>query len=72
MAVSQRFIGYIEAETGRAFLFRDHFWEKPDWMPKSQITTVRDPDSMEVTLEASAWICGQKQIKEFEEVLNAE
>lgn len=62
-----RFIGYIRAHTDRAFLFQDHFWHHPDWMPKSQIEAAFDPDSTEVVIEASNWICSKKNIKEFEE-----
>lgn len=61
-----KFIGYVVAETDRALLFQDHYWTAPDWMPKSQVEQYRDPDApMELQLEASAWICGQKNIKEF-------
>lgn len=60
------FIGYIEADTGRAILFHDHYWCQPDWLPKSQAEIIRDPETTEVKVIASNWICGQKGIKEFE------
>ncbi len=59
------FIGYVVAETQRAVLFHDHYWENPDWMPKSQVTFHRSDDTPEVVIKASQWICGQKKIQEF-------
>lgn len=66
--MAERFIGYIEVETTKAILFWDHFWHRPDWMPKSQITMQRDEMSTEVVVDASPWICKQKGVREFEEV----
>ena len=59
------FEGYIITETPRAFLFHCHYWEHPDWMPKSQITTYRDEGTAEVVIDASPWICKQKCIVEY-------
>jgi len=71
MLVSEYFIGYIVAETPKAFLFHDHFWHNPDWMPKSQINRVlKNEGTHEVILSATAWICGQKNIQEFKEINN--
>lgn len=64
------FVGYIETETDRAFFFQDHYWSAPDWLPKSQLTVFRGHDTHEVRLLASAWICEQKKIKEFENRCN--
>lgn len=68
----ETFIGYVWAETQRAFLFQDHFWHEADWMPKSQVTTIRHEETHEVVLVASTWICSQKGVKEFEERTNVE
>lgn len=65
------FIGFIEVETDRALLFQDHFWHEPDWMPKSQVEIMREYDTHEVKLIATAWICEKKELKEFNEVKNA-
>jgi len=65
--MSNQFIGYVVAETPRAFLFLDHFWDDPEWMPKSQSTLVRFEGTHEVVLSASKWICEQKQLEEFVE-----
>ena len=65
--MTNQFIGYVVGETPRAILFIDHFWFEADWMPKSQITTTRHYNSTEVVIEASAWICKQKGIREFNE-----
>ena len=59
------FVGYVVTETPRAFLFQDHFWENPDWLPKSQITTYREDNTTEVRVSASPWICKQKCITEY-------
>lgn len=59
------FIGYVVMDTDRAFLFQDHHWEKPDWLPKSQVDVLREEDTHEVRMIASAWICDQKRIEEF-------
>lgn len=60
-------IGYIEAETDRAILYWDHFWESSEWLPKKQITVLHEDDTHEVKVLASPWICGVKQIEEFKE-----
>lgn len=60
------FIGFIEAETDRAIFFQDWWWEASDWMPKSQVEILRSTDTHEVKLIASPWICGKKNIREFE------
>jgi len=57
-------IGYIVAESNRAVLFQDHYWDEPDWMPKTQAAIVRDPDTHEVQLSCSDWISRQKELKE--------
>lgn len=59
------FIGYVIHETPKAFLFQDHFWEEPEWMPKSQMVVVSDFDSTEIVCLASQWISKQKDIVEF-------
>jgi hypothetical protein len=61
------FIGYLLNETDRAYLFQDHFWEgnSGDWFPKSQADIIRSPDTIEVKILASAWICQKKNIDEF-------
>lgn len=60
------FIGYVEVETDKAYLFQDHFWQEPDWIPKAQVTMLRDYDTCEVQILASPWICDKKGIREFE------
>lgn len=60
------FIGFVETETDRAILFQDHFWGRSDWFPKSQIDVLREDDTHEVRILASAWICNAKQINEFQ------
>lgn len=65
--MAEQFLGFIAAETPKAILFQDHFWHEPDWMPKSQITMVRQEETHEVVIVATPWICGQKNIREFEE-----
>lgn len=62
--MSVHLIGYIIAESPRAFLFQDHYWDEPDWMPKRQCETLRDPDTFEVQLKASDWIADQKGLEE--------
>lgn len=69
--MANQFIGYIHFETARAFLFQDHFWHSPDWMPKSQVTIRRTDETAEVSVEASNWISEQKGLKEFEERTDA-
>lgn len=59
-----QFEGYILHDTNRAVLFQSHYWEEPDFMPKSQIEIIRDPDTDEVVLIASSWISKQKGLKE--------
>lgn len=66
-----QFIGYIIGHTERAILFQDHFWHEPDWMPRSQVDLYFDSESIEVTMQASQWICKQKEISEFQERLPA-
>lgn len=63
--MGEEFIGYVTTETPRALLFQDHFWENPDWMPKSQITITRSESTNEVQIDASPWICKQKCIIEY-------
>ena len=62
-----QFIGYVIGYTNRAVLFQDHYWHKPDWMPRSQIQLYFDPDSIEATVYATPWICKQKEISESQE-----
>jgi hypothetical protein len=59
------FIGYVLHETGRAILFQDHYWTGPNWMPKSQTTLFTEPDTDEVRLHATEWICGKNNVVEF-------
>lgn len=70
--MAETFTGYVEAETQKAFLFQDHFWHSPDWMPKSQVDVVRYDDTHEITLVAQPWICGQKGIRECVERVEAD
>jgi len=65
MKTQMQFIGYILVSTDKAVLFHDHFWESPDWMPKSQITVASDPNTQETVIRASDWICGRKGLEEF-------
>lgn len=60
------FEGYIVETTARAVLFHCHYWERSDWMPKSQITIQREEDTDEVRVLASSWICKQKELAEFQ------
>lgn len=65
--MAEQFVGYVVAETPKALFFQDHYWDGPDWMPKSQCEIVTFHDTHEIVIEASTWICKQKQIREFEE-----
>ena len=58
-----RFLGFIEAETPRAFLFVDWFWKEPQWMPKSQVEV--HYGEYEVKMIASDWICKQNNMEEW-------
>lgn len=60
-----QFEGVIVANVGKAVLFHGVYWEEPEWMPKSQIDILREPDTSEVRVLASKWICDQKGLKEF-------
>lgn len=60
------FEGFVVMHTQRAILFQSHYWESPEWMPRSQIEYNRCWDTGEVTVVASSWICGQKDLREFE------
>ena len=62
----EEFIGYIEFESHRAFLFQGHYWTGPLWLPKSQVTVTRYDDTPEVRMLASSWICGKNNVKENE------
>jgi len=59
------FIGYLEDETDKAYLFQDHYWSGSDWLPKSQVDIIRSDETFEVKLLASPWICSKKEIQEF-------
>ena len=59
------FNGTIEAETAKAILFQDHYWDCPTWLPKSQCT-ITNHGNGEVTVVASDWICQQKGLRENE------
>lgn len=61
-----RFIGYITHETHRAFQFWDHFWEAPEWLPKSQSSVRRSEESMEVVIDVKDWLCEKNNFQEFE------
>jgi hypothetical protein len=61
-----QFIGYVEVETDRAYLFQDHYWDEPDWMPKTQVEVLRNYDTSEVQILATSWICSKKGLREFE------
>lgn len=67
-----QFIGYLLAETNRALLFQDHFWESSTWMPKSQIDVFRDSSTFEVRIKASDWISRQKCLREGRTMLREE
>lgn len=73
MALRHSFVGTIKFQTGKAILFQDHFWEGPEWMPKSQILSTADPSNpQELHIQASQWICSAKGISEFTHINNAE
>lgn len=59
------FEGFMIAETPRAWLFQSHYWEKPEFVPKSQTTILETGMSMEVVLTLSDWICGKNSFEEF-------
>lgn len=59
------FEGFVIAETDRALLFQSHYWLNADWLPRSQITILREIDTHEIRVLASNWICLQKNIEEF-------
>ena len=63
-----QFIGYMEHETARAWLFQDHFWHEPTWLPKSQTTVERFDDTHEIIVTCTNWISEQKNLVEFKEV----
>lgn len=65
--MQHQFIGFILGHTNKAVLFQDHYWHVPDWMPRSQIDLYYDPESIEATILASEWICGQKKMQEYQE-----
>lgn len=64
--MAEQFIGYIEADTGRAILFHDHFWDDPEWLPKSQVEIFKQEGTHELVVRASDWICGKSGLREFE------
>lgn len=54
------FEGIVEAETPKAFLFKGHYWDKAEWIPRSQSRVVERnkeavPETM--TIEIKAWLC---------------
>lgn len=59
------FEGLILANTPKSILFHCHYWEDPEWMPKSQIDVLREDDTSEVRVLTSKWIADQKGLKEF-------
>ncbi len=60
-----QFIGYVIADTNRAILFHDHFWESPVWWPKSQISVFQNDDTQEVSVSVAEWLCEKNHIQEF-------
>lgn len=63
------FEGYAIAYTQRAVLFHGHYWNCPQWFPLSQVDLFKpDEESPEYVMKASAWISGQKGLREFTEV----
>lgn len=66
------FVGYIEHETGRAWLFQDHFWHEPTWLPKSQTTVTRFEGTHEISVSCTNWISVQKKLNEFTEIVKHE
>lgn len=70
ISMTLQFIGFIEAETQRAYLFQDHFWHGPEWLPKSQAEVVEQEGSHEVVIFASSWISSRADLTEFAERKN--
>lgn len=62
--ISHEFLGFVVEDTPKAVLFWCHYWEAPDWFPRSQITMLNTFDSIEVKILASPWICKAKNVKE--------
>lgn len=60
------FEGYKLFETPKAIRFWGHFWHGPAWLPKSQISHMEE-DGDSTIVHASDWICGKKDVREFEE-----
>ena len=56
------YTGFIVAESAKAVLFEDWFWQEPKWLPKSQ-TTMREGD-YEVWIKVSDWLSEQSGLRE--------
>lgn len=56
------YTGFILAESTKAILFSDWFWEEPKWLPKSQ-TRVEEGE-YEVWLRVNDWLAEQNGMQE--------
>ena len=59
------FGGYIEAESHRAILFWGHYWDNPQWLPKSQIEQRNPWDCTETLVKVKDWLCKSNDLDEF-------
>ncbi len=63
------FEGDITAQSGKAILFQAHFWDEPQWLPRSQIVIVpnargEDETQGNATVRIKAWLCKKNQWSE--------
>jgi len=63
-----QFTGYVIVETQRAFMFQDHFWHIPEWVPKSQTTVINGHADAEITIKLAGWLVKKNGWKEFTEI----
>lgn len=47
--------GKLETATARAYYFHADNWDKPEWLPKSQCTIVKE-NQHDIVMEISAWL----------------
>jgi hypothetical protein len=59
------FIGYELNSSNRAILFQDHYWEQPEWLPKSAVEIIRNVDTYEVRLKLASWFSSKNGFREF-------
>ena len=57
------FEGLIVAGTGKALLFHGYYWEKPLWLPRSQVEIEPDGDSF--VIRVTKWLCDKNELFEF-------